>query len=80
MACCLNPEGRLLACEGGNRAKIPPRVTRTDLKTGQIEVLADNYEGQRFNGPNDITFDGKGRLYFTDLPGGAVYRIDPTRS
>jgi gluconolactonase len=71
-----DPEGRLLACEGGDRAQIPPRVTRTDMKTGQIEVLADNYQGQRFNSPNDITFDGKGRLYFTDLAGGAVYRID----
>ena len=74
-----DPEGRLLACESGDRATIPPRVTRTDMKTGQIEVLADNYQGQRFNGPNDITFDSKGRLYFTDLSGGAVYRIDPDK-
>lgn len=74
-----DPEGRLLACESGDREQIPPRVTRTDMKTGQIEVLADNYQGQRFNGPNDITFDGKGRLYFTDLAGGAVYRIDPDK-
>jgi gluconolactonase len=72
-------EGRLLACEGGDGAQIPPRVTRTDMKTGQVEVLADNYQGQRFNGPNDITFDGTGRLYFTDLAGGAVYRIDPDK-
>jgi len=63
---------RLVACESN-----PPRVTRTDLKTGQIEVLADSYEGKPFVGPNDVTFDGKGRLYFTDLPGAAVYRIDP---
>ena len=27
-------------------------------------------------GPNDVTIDGKGRLYFTDLAGAAVYRID----
>ncbi|MQA31510.1 MAG: SMP-30/gluconolactonase/LRE family protein [Luteitalea sp.] len=74
-----DPEGRLLACEGGDRAQIPPRVTRTDMKTGQVEVLADNYQGQRFNSPNDITYDGKGRLYFTDLAGGAVYRIDPDK-
>jgi gluconolactonase len=74
-----DPEGRLLACESGDRAQIPPRVTRTDMKTGRIEVLADNYQGQRFNSPNDITFDGKGRLYFTDLAGGAVYRIDPDK-
>jgi gluconolactonase len=76
----IDPQGRLLACESGDRAQIPPRVTRTDMKTGQIEVLADNYQGQRFNAPNDITFDGKGRLYFTDLAGGAVYRIDPDKT
>ncbi|MBI1789022.1 MAG: SMP-30/gluconolactonase/LRE family protein, partial [Acidobacteria bacterium] len=64
---------RLIACEG-NPAK--PRVTRTDLKTGRIEVLAE----QGLVGPNDVTLDGKGRIYFTD-PGRkgpeAVCRIDP---
>ena len=39
-------------------------------------MLADNYQGKPFVGPNDVTIDGKGRLYFTDLPGGAVYRLD----
>ncbi|MBY0502419.1 MAG: SMP-30/gluconolactonase/LRE family protein [Bryobacteraceae bacterium] len=86
----IDAEGRLVACEGaamrGNAvhgkshlaatAALKPRVTRTDLKTGAVEVLADNYEGKAFNGPNDVTFDGQGRLYFTDLPGAAVYRID----
>ena len=28
------------------------------------------------SGPNDVTIDGKGRLYFTDSSGAAVYRID----
>ena len=56
--------------------KYKPQVTRTDLKTGKVEVLADNYQGKPFVGPNDVTIDGKGRLYFTDLTGGAVYRID----
>jgi gluconolactonase len=68
-----DPQGRLIACEGGDQN---PRVTRTDMATGRIEVIADNYRGQKFNKPNDVTIDGKGRLYFTDLPGGAVYRID----
>jgi gluconolactonase len=27
--------------------------------------------------PNDITLDGKGRIFFTDLMGRRVYRIDP---
>jgi len=80
---------RLIACEGasikGNRPlgfspfagnEMKPRVTRTDLKTGKVEVLADGFEGKPFVGPNDVTYDKQGRLYFTDLPGGAVYRID----
>ena len=83
-------EWRLLACEGGDpSAGTPPRVTRTDLETGRTEVLADGYEGKRFRAPNDITFDGRGRIYFTDKPApgkaaradevgaGGVYRIDP---
>jgi gluconolactonase len=78
----IDPEGRLIACEGassqrmGVPQKFKPQVTRTDLRTGTIEILADNYEGKPFVGPNDVTIDGKGRLYFTDLPGGAVYRVD----
>jgi gluconolactonase len=62
-------EGRLVACERN-------RVTRTDMATGNVEVLAESYEGAPFTTPNDVTTDGRGRLYFTDLPGGAVYRID----
>ena len=82
---------RLHACEvgreGGNR-----RVTRTELD-GTRTVLADRYEGKRLNSPNDLTFDSKGRLYFSDPRYGdrsdlelfdgqgrsieGVYRIDP---
>jgi gluconolactonase len=78
----IDPQGRLVACEGaesqrtGVLVKFKPQITRTDLRTGKMEVLADNYQGKPFLGPNDVTIDGKGHLYFTDLPGGAVYRID----
>ena len=58
-------QGRLIACEGadvgGGR-----QVTRTDLSTGKVEVLADRYEGKRLNSPNDLTVDRSGRIYFTD--------------
>lgn len=68
---------RLVACEGGKRQ--PARVTRMNVKTGSIDILAERFEGKPLNGPNDVTFDGRGRLYFTD-PGpigqGTVYRID----
>jgi len=60
---------RLLVCESGDPAAgTRPRVTRTDLKTGSIEILAEGYEGKRFAAPNDITFDGQGRIYFSDKP------------
>ena len=78
----IDPQGRLVVCEGAasQRMGVPqvfkPQVTRTDLQTGQVEVLAENYQGKPFVGPNDVTIDSKGRLYFTDLPGGAVYRLD----
>ena len=78
----VDPQNRLVACEGAESRRtgvletFKPRITRTDLRTGAVEILADNYQGKPFVGPNDVTIDGKGRLYFTDLTGGAVYRID----
>lgn len=76
-----DPQGRLLACEGG-----AGRVTRTDLQTGEVEVLAEKFNGFPLAAPNDLCLDGKGRVYFTSRPGvddpkqgnvNAVYRIDP---
>lgn len=80
-------QGRLLACEGGTGR----RVSRTELD-GTITNLADRYDGKRFNSPNDLAVDSKGRIYFTDprygdksnveqrdeagRPIEAVYRID----
>ena len=61
-------EGRLIACESGAR-----RVTRTE-RDGRITVLADRMRmpqdspvpRRKFNTPNDLTQDSKGRIYFTD--------------
>ena len=72
-------QGRLVVCEAGNR-----RVVRLE-KDGSTTVLADSYEGHRFNSPNDLTSDGHGRIYFSDPRYGSragmemiegVYRID----
>jgi gluconolactonase len=77
-------KGRLVACEGsdgGGRA-----VAAYDLDTKKRTVLADSYMGKRFNAPNDLAIDRKGRIYFSDprylgpekreLDQMAVYRID----
>lgn len=78
----IDAEGRLIAAEGadsrrsGVLVRHTPQVTRTDLRTGQMEILADSFEGKPLRGPNDVTLDGQGRIYFTDNAGTAVYRID----
>ena len=80
-------QGRLVICEAANR-----RVTRIE-NDGRLTVLADRYEGHRFNQPNDLTLDSRGRIYFSDPCYGdrrgmemldadgrkveGVYRIDP---
>jgi len=71
----IDPQGRLIACEGGIDGQ-SPRITRTDLQTGAVEVLADSFQGMPLKGTNDVTIDNKGRLYFTDPAGASVYRID----
>lgn len=81
---------RLLACEAGDGDAVLPRVTRTDMQTGEVEIVADHYEGKELHRPNDVTFDGSGRIYFTDRPGpnpapdqtgvNGVYRVDPDGS
>jgi gluconolactonase len=32
----------------------------------KVKVLLDNFEGKRFNGPNDLWIDAKGGIFFTD--------------
>lgn len=53
-------EGRLLACE-----PVARRITRLEVD-GKLTVLTDHYGGKRYNQPNDITVDSKGRIYFSD--------------
>src|SRR5882672_541271 len=56
----LDPQGRLIACEHGNR-----RISRTE-KDGTITSLADRYDGKRLNSPNDVVHRRNGDIYFTD--------------
>jgi gluconolactonase len=61
-------------------------IMRRNLRTGQVSVVANSYQGKRLNSPNDVTSDAQGRVYFTDaryfgaepieLPN-AIYRADP---
>ncbi|MGB6471867.1 MAG: SMP-30/gluconolactonase/LRE family protein [Candidatus Acidiferrales bacterium] len=73
---------QLLDCASYLRA-----IIRIDA-AGKYEVLADRFEGKRFNSPNDVVMGPDGAVYFTDptsdLPPGqkqelafeGVYRLD----
>ena len=81
--------GRLISCEGAEQGPGGRRrIVRTDVKTGKVEVLTERFEGKRYNSPNDVIADARGRVWFTDPFYGddrsalemgceAVYRIDP---
>jgi gluconolactonase len=53
-------EGRLVSCEHRTRC-----VSRTEFD-GSRRVLADRYEGKRFNSPNDVVVKSDGSIWFTD--------------
>lgn len=73
---------RLIDC-----ASILRAIIRID-GSGKYEILADRYEGKRFNSPNDVVMGPDGAIYFTDptldlpegqkqeLPFQGVYRLD----
>lgn len=56
-------DGNLILCQHGDR-----RVAR--LKDGKFETIASHYDGKRLNSPNDLVFNSKGQMYFTDPPYG----------
>lgn len=55
--------GRLVLCQHGDR-----RVAVLD--GNRYVTLAEFHAGRRFNSPNDLCFDRRGNLYFTDPPYG----------
>ena len=53
-------QGRLVSCEHRGRC-----VSRTEFD-GKRTVLADRYDGKRFNSPNDLVVKSDGSIWFTD--------------
>jgi gluconolactonase len=60
----LDRQGQLLICTYTGRS-----IERLE-KNGARTVLADSYEGQRFNGTNDVVVAHNGDIFFTDTWGG----------
>jgi len=62
----IDRDGRLLTCE-----QLTRRVSRTE-HDGSITVIADRFDGKRFNSPNDVVVASDGAIWFTD----PTYGID----
>jgi len=52
--------GRLFICQ------MEGKLSMIDLASNQLVVLAEQYQGVRFNAPNDLVVDREGGIYFTD--------------
>jgi len=75
----LDREGRLLLCQSGNRQVVRLNAP-LDSPKPVFTVLADNYQGKKFNSPNDLVADSKDNIYFTDpIYGLPKHENDPTR-
>jgi gluconolactonase len=76
-----NSRGELVACE------MDGQVVAWNINARSRRLVAETYEGKRFNAPNDLVIDRQDGVYFTDpafraptpLPQGktAVYYADP---
>lgn len=64
-------DGALLHCSHGLRAIVRTRFG-ANLSDQQDEIVVDNYQGKRFNSPNDIVVKSDGTIWFTDPPYGIV--------
>ncbi len=84
----LDGEGNLILCQHGER-QLGKMLAGLNSPKPEFEALATGFEGRRFNSPNDLVFNSKGQLFFTDPPYGmdpwdekqldfqGVYRLDP---
>jgi len=74
-------KGELLACEGQ-----PARLTRTNMRTGEVTVITSQFNGKDLQSLNDLDFDSNGRIFFSSRTSKpdlqkenmrSVYRLDP---
>ena len=72
----LDVEGRLVLAQHGDR-RIARMNAPWDAPEPNFETLAGEYEGKRFNSPNDVATRSNGDLYFTDPPYGLEGGLEP---
>ena len=68
----LDPEGRLILCQHGER-QVGRMASDLTKPIPAFVQMVNNFGGKRFNSPNDLVFNQAGEFYFTDPP----YGLDP---
>ena len=64
----IDADGNLIICMHGDR-----KITRLEkLNMNRKVTLVNSFDGNLLNSPNDLVYDSKGNLYFTDPPYGLL--------
>lgn len=74
-ALLLDPSGQLVLCQHGDR-RMAVMEAPLDTPRPVFRTLADRWEGNRLNSPNDAIFRSDGALLFTDPPYGLEGNVD----
>ncbi|MBW6497954.1 MAG: SMP-30/gluconolactonase/LRE family protein [Bacteroidales bacterium] len=87
----LDLENKLVLCQHGDR-RIATMDADVKNPLPHFITIADRYEGNPFNSPNDLAMDSAGNIYFTDPPYGqpenktaeiginGVFRVSPDKT
>lgn len=71
----LDPEGRLVLAQHGDR-RIARLEAPLDAPAPVFSTLTDQFDGKRYNSPNDLAIRSNGDVYFTDPPYGLERGVD----
>lgn len=71
----LNNLGQLVLCQHGDRRVALFEADYKEPKAN-FKTLAGDYQGKKFNSPNDVVFDKQGNFYFTDPPYGLLKQTE----
>ena len=75
----LSPEGKLLICQHGDR-RVALMDAPLDAPKPNFIVVANDYQGKKFNSPNDCVARSNGDIFFTDPPYGLEQNMsDPKK-
>ena len=65
----LNADGKLVLCQHGDR-RLALMDAPVNAPQSRFTTVADNYQGKKFNSPNDVAVRRNGDYFFTDPPYG----------